>query len=251
MATIGAPLCLTGSADGTSLWACSWQRSSPQPAVSLGVPATCSTRRRRRAATAASFPAADEDYFRDMDGGVPLTPRGDQGPQHVDRLDRRQRPLLGHDLGQHASARFDLLKTLSSHPDADGTAATTAGSISGWSTSRASQADRSRPEPLRPVARRRATRLPARSVRERAEVSRRRRSARAARRPCRSAPTTASHRHRRPAAVPEPGLRRAGAQALGLRALLHRSRATTTTGPGAGRTASACRAASATSGRTR
>ena len=44
---------------------------------------------------AASFPPADEDYFRAMDNGVPLTAGRGQGPQHVAGLDRRQRPVLG------------------------------------------------------------------------------------------------------------------------------------------------------------
>ena len=39
---------------------------------------------------AASLPMATEDYFHDMDGGVALIARRDQGPQHVGRLDRRQ-----------------------------------------------------------------------------------------------------------------------------------------------------------------
>ena len=46
----------------------------------------------------ASFQHAAEDYFHDMDGGVELDAGGDQGPQHVAGLERRQRPLLGqHD----------------------------------------------------------------------------------------------------------------------------------------------------------
>ena len=44
---------------------------------------------------AASFTHSAEDYFRDMDGGVALDAGGGRGPQHVDGLDRRQRPLLG------------------------------------------------------------------------------------------------------------------------------------------------------------
>ena len=42
----------------------------------------------------ASFKHSADDYFHDMDGAVKLDAGGDQGPQHVDRLERRQRPLL-------------------------------------------------------------------------------------------------------------------------------------------------------------
>ena len=59
----------------------------------------------RAGRTPQSMPAADEDYFHDMDGGIALTPEEIEGPQHVDRLDRRQRSLLGRDLGNRASAR--------------------------------------------------------------------------------------------------------------------------------------------------
>ena len=54
--------------------------------------------------TAESFAAADDDYFREMDGGVGLTPEEVEGPQHLDRVDRRERPLLGR-ISTPASAR--------------------------------------------------------------------------------------------------------------------------------------------------
>ena len=55
---------------------------------------------RQAGRNAASLPAPIEDYFHDMDGGVdlkpdPATKLDPVWPQHVDRLDRRQRPLLG------------------------------------------------------------------------------------------------------------------------------------------------------------
>ena len=58
---------------------------------------------------AASFPAADEDYFADMDGGYKRDGRSKReaqqarggGPQYLDRVDRRQRPLLGLHGQQH------------------------------------------------------------------------------------------------------------------------------------------------------
>ena len=45
--------------------------------------------------TVASLPAADEDYFHDMDGAIALTPDEVKGRNIVDRVDRRQRSALG------------------------------------------------------------------------------------------------------------------------------------------------------------
>ena len=68
-----------------------------------------------------------------------------QGTELVDRLDRRQRSLLGRARRQRVRrARFPEDRLVASEPE--GTAAITAGSISGWSTSRASS---SRPVPIR------------------------------------------------------------------------------------------------------
>src|SRR6202034_2751476 len=69
----------------------------------------------RAGRTAASFPAADEDYFHDMDGGIKLTPQQVQG---------RNTWLVwsgGDDKfwdGMTATTfgGFDLLKIVSSHP---------------------------------------------------------------------------------------------------------------------------------------
>ena len=47
---------------------------------------------------------------------IALTRGRGQGPQHVDRLDRRQRPLLGRDLERQQLRHARFLKTLSSHP---------------------------------------------------------------------------------------------------------------------------------------
>ena len=133
---------------------------------------------------------------RSSDGGHirPFTHGGDRRPQHVDRLDRRQRSALGPADASTASARFDFLKTLSSHPAMPATAY---GRDNRWRVSRPGQravlheGDRPRSEPLRPVARRARSELPAGSVRGRGRSTRASRSARAAR-PCRSARTTAS-----------------------------------------------------------
>ncbi len=65
--------------------------------------------------TAESLPPADEDYFRDMDGGIALTP---------DEVKGRNMWLVwtgGNDrfwdiMSQRTFGAFDLLKTISSHP---------------------------------------------------------------------------------------------------------------------------------------
>ena len=127
---------------------------------------------------AASFPAADEDYFHDMDGGVALTP---------DEIKGRNMWIVwtgGNDRfwdGMTASTfgAFDLLKIVASDPTMK------VRPRQALELSRPGQRAvlrRSRParsEPLRPVARRARAGLPARSVRERDEISGRRRSARA------------------------------------------------------------------------
>jgi hypothetical protein len=69
----------------------------------------------RAGRAAASFPAADEDYFHDMDGGVALTP---------DEVKGRNTWLVwtgGNDrfwdtISVSSFGSFDLLKTISSHP---------------------------------------------------------------------------------------------------------------------------------------
>jgi hypothetical protein len=69
----------------------------------------------RATRTAASFPAADEDYFRDMDGGVSLTREEVMGRNMwnvwTGGNDRFWDTISGNSLGT-----LDLLKTLSSHP---------------------------------------------------------------------------------------------------------------------------------------
>ncbi len=65
--------------------------------------------------TAASFPAADEDYFHDMDGALPFTKEQVQGRNMwmvwTGGNDRLWDVLSGQSLGS-----LDFLKTLSSHP---------------------------------------------------------------------------------------------------------------------------------------
>jgi hypothetical protein len=65
--------------------------------------------------TADTFPAADEDYFHDMDGGTPLS---------VNEVKGRNTWIVwtgGNDrfweyMAQHSFGALDFLKTLSSHP---------------------------------------------------------------------------------------------------------------------------------------
>ncbi len=66
--------------------------------------------------TAETFPAADEDYFHDMDGGVPLTPAEVKGRNNwivwTGGNDRFWDTISGDSVGT-----LDLLKTISSKPE--------------------------------------------------------------------------------------------------------------------------------------
>ena len=84
----------------------------------------------RAGRTAASFPAADEDYFRDMDGGPRLTPDRGQRPQHLDRVDGRQRSHVGPDELRSASA-LSISSRRSRHTPRSRPTATTAGNYLG------------------------------------------------------------------------------------------------------------------------
>src|SRR5271169_4012568 len=87
---------------------------------------------RQAGRAAQTFPAADEDYFRDMDGGIPLTPDEVKG-RNMWQVWTGGNDRLWDKLTDLTFGEFDLLKILSSIP-ASNTAATTAGIISGWST---------------------------------------------------------------------------------------------------------------------
>lgn len=65
--------------------------------------------------TAASFPAADEDYFKDMDGGVQLSKAEVQGRNNWIIWTAGNDRLWDH-LTNSAFGTFDLLKTISNHP---------------------------------------------------------------------------------------------------------------------------------------
>jgi cytochrome c5 len=93
---------------GLTLMGCGGKTTSSEPGTVLD-------EAKRAGRTAESFPAADEDYFRDMDKGVTLTP---------DEVKGRNMWLVwtgGNDrlwdyLASHSFGALDFLKTLSSHP---------------------------------------------------------------------------------------------------------------------------------------
>jgi hypothetical protein len=62
-----------------------------------------------------SFPAADEDYFHDMDGGIPLTPEEVKG-RNTWVVWTGGNDRLWDKLTVSSFGALDLLKTLSSHP---------------------------------------------------------------------------------------------------------------------------------------
>jgi hypothetical protein len=65
---------------------------------------------------AASFPAADEDYFHDMDGGVPLTPEEIKG-RNAWTVWTAGNDRFWDGIGETAYGALDFLKTLSTHPN--------------------------------------------------------------------------------------------------------------------------------------
>ncbi|HEY7921812.1 MAG TPA: hypothetical protein VII62_01440, partial [Vicinamibacteria bacterium] len=70
---------------------------------------------RRARRTAATFPAADEDYFHDMDGGIALTP-GEIRGRNAWLVWSGGDDLFWDDLSRTSLGTVDLLKTISSHP---------------------------------------------------------------------------------------------------------------------------------------
>src|SRR5882762_645519 len=65
--------------------------------------------------TTSSFPAADEDYFRDMDGGVSLTKEQIQG-RNMWLVWTGGDDRLWDVLSVRSFGSLDFLKTISSHP---------------------------------------------------------------------------------------------------------------------------------------
>src|ERR1700704_883682 len=64
---------------------------------------------------ASTFPAADEDYFHDMDGAVPLTPEEIKG-RNTWIVWTAGNDRFWDGLGTTAFGALDFLKTISSHP---------------------------------------------------------------------------------------------------------------------------------------
>src|SRR3989442_1060857 len=64
---------------------------------------------------ASSFPAADEDYFHDMDGGMPLTPEEIKG-RNSWTVWTAGNDRFWDGIGVTAYGALDFLKTLSTHP---------------------------------------------------------------------------------------------------------------------------------------
>jgi hypothetical protein len=65
---------------------------------------------------ASSFPAADEDFFHDMDGGLPLSPEGIKG-RNTWIVWTAGNDRLWDKLSYASAGALDFLKTLSSHPE--------------------------------------------------------------------------------------------------------------------------------------
>ena len=119
-----------------------------------------------------------------------LHQRGDRGPQHVAGLDWRQRSPLGR--ARRTEPRLAGLPENSFvSPEAARFARQPLGVPGPGQRAVFHEADRTGSQPLRAMARRARSRMPAGPVRERRTNTRASKSARAAG-PCRSAPTTAS-----------------------------------------------------------
>ena len=220
--------------------------SAPQPALAASGPLDEAKLAGR---DAASFPPADEDYFKGMDNGVALTPDEVKGRNmwlvwtggddrfwdlaHQPHL-RRVRPAEDHLVASGAQVQPRQSLELS-RPD---------------QRALLRPADRARPGSLRPVARQAARRLPGGSVRQCREISGGRdRCAR--QEPSGRLLLRRADRYRGPAAVPQSRLRcRSGAQ-MGCQALLRGSELLPVQGLGAAIPRRACPAASAMSGRAR
>lgn len=78
-------------------------------------PGTVQDEAMRAKRTAASFPAAGEDYFHDMDGALPLTPEQVQG-RNMWIVWTGGNDRLWDVLSRESLGSLDFIKTLSSHP---------------------------------------------------------------------------------------------------------------------------------------
>jgi len=94
---------------------------------------------------AASFPQADEDWFHLMDGGVDLTPEGVQG-RNTWLVWTGGNEAMWDYLANNSFGAFDLLKTLSSHPDLPASRANRASYLGLWNEPGFTQASGPDPE---------------------------------------------------------------------------------------------------------
>ena len=78
-------------------------------------PGTVKDEAMRAGRTASSFPAADDDYFHDMDGGLPLTRDQIQG-RNMWIVWTGGNDRLWDELSRRSMGSLDFLKTVSSHP---------------------------------------------------------------------------------------------------------------------------------------
>src|SRR5215510_3166116 len=78
-------------------------------------PGTVDDEAKRAGRTAASFSAADDEYFRDMDGGIPLSPAEMRG-RNTWIVWTGGDDLLWDRMNSISFGALDFLKTLSSHP---------------------------------------------------------------------------------------------------------------------------------------
>ena len=106
---IGVVLLLALAAGGVAFFV--WMRNTaPPPAAGHVLDEALVAGR-----DAATFPAADEDYFHDMDGGVPLTPNEVKG-RNIWIVWSGGNDRFWDGIGVTAFGALDFLKTISSHP---------------------------------------------------------------------------------------------------------------------------------------
>jgi hypothetical protein len=115
MARAGFPWTWAAAAvTAIALLACE-QSSPPPPNEDQPPPGQVFDEARRARRTAASFPAAGEDYFHDMDGGIALTP-GEIKGRNTWIVWSGGDDLLWDVMSRASLGTLDFLKTLSSHP---------------------------------------------------------------------------------------------------------------------------------------
>ena len=185
----------------------------------------------------ASFKHSADDYFHDMDGAVKLDPAEIAG-RNMWIVWSGGNDRFWTSMTDYTFGAFDLLKVVSSHPTLGYNRDSRwdyFGLVNEPCFEKAAGADPNRRGLWLDV---RSKGCAADPFEDESEVSRRRhRLARqAARRrhdPAGRLVLRLRQRHRRPAPVPEPGVRREGGQGLGPRALLHRPELLQPQGPGA------------------